>query len=260
MKPILFSVLAMLLVNSAFAADATLPSYTIYRINSPINIDGRLDESAWQITPTVGPFQFPWHTEGKKEQTVARLLWDDTTLYVSYRCEDAHISGQFTKRDEPVYRDDCVELFTAPNPNRLDQYFNFEMNVRGALLDNYHTKGPGSGSKKHKWNSQGIKIAVKIDGTLNDDSDTDRHWILEAAIPLSNFQGVAAHIPPHGGDLWRLNLNRCGGTTNQQFSQWSPSDSQKPAFHMPASFGRVTFSTSEPPSLLPPRRRLLRRR
>ena len=44
------------------------------------------------------------------------------------------------------------------------------------------------------------------------------------------------------GDVWHLNLNRLGGKTNPQHSQWSPSKTDRPAFHVPRDFGRVVFS------------------
>ena len=62
-------------------------------------------------------------------------------------------------------------------------------------------------------------------------------------IPLANFSKVAKHTPPHNGDLWHLNLNRLGGKTNSQFSQWSPGKTKEPQFHAPEYFGRVIFST-----------------
>ncbi len=217
------------------------PSYTIHHTPCPITIDGRLSEAAWAAVPSVGPFKFSWHTRGEQEQTTARLLWDDEYLYVSYVCDDAHISAEFTERDEPVYRDDCVELFTAPNPNRPLDYFNFEMNVRAALLDQHHPEGRFSGLKD-EWNSSGVKVAARIAGTLNEDRDRDCYWVLEAAIPWSNFAGVAESLPPQPGDVWRLNLNRCGGKTNEQYSQWSSSATPKPDFHVPERFGQVVFA------------------
>lgn len=217
------------------------PEYTIARAARPLVIDGKLDEPAWRSAKTVGDFVFPWWKQGRKEQTAAKLLWDDKYLYVAFRCRDAHISGTRTKRDSPVYRDDCVEVFTAPNPRHPNNYFNIEMNVRGAFLDQHHPDGPGR-KVKQEWNAKGIKIAVTIDGTLNDDTDTDRAWILEAAIPFQNFAKVARNTPPRPGDVWHLNLNRLGGKTNPQYSQWSSSRTPTPQYHVPEGFGRVKFA------------------
>lgn len=236
---------AGLLILSAHLCAGTangedLPTYKIRRAASPIAIDGRLDEPAWKSAESVRDFQFPWWNQGKKEQTVAKMLWDDKYLYVSYRCEDAHIWADHTERDSEVWKDDCVEVFTAPNPDQPDDYFNIEMNVRGAFLDQHHPDGPGKDVAR-EWNSSGIKIAIAVDGTLNDDSDVDRSWILEVAIPFANFAEVAKRTPPAPGDVWHLSLNRLGGKTNPQFSQSSPSKTEEPQFHAPKYFGRVIF-------------------
>lgn len=223
--------------------DATGPRhYVARRATSRIKIDGRLDEAAWKNARTFGRFEFPWWKEGRKEQTAARMLWDDEFLYVAYDCRDEHVSATRTERDSQVYRDDCVELFTAPNPKRSHEYFNIEMNVNGAILDRHHPNGPGK-PQTPNWNATGIRIATRVDGTLNDDSDTDRGWVLEVAIPFSNFQVTTGKPHPEDGDVWHLNLNRLGGETNPQHSQWSPGNTPKPAFHTPDTFGRVTFST-----------------
>jgi hypothetical protein len=156
--------------KAVFAAER--PEYTIHRAGMPITIDGRLDEPAWAAAPDVGAFSFPWYKEGKKEQTVAKLLWDDENLYVSYICQDAHISAERVHRDSEVWKDDCVEVFTAPNPETPDVYFNIEMNCIGAFLDQFHPDGSGV-PMKEEWNGEGIRIATHIQGTLNDESDED---------------------------------------------------------------------------------------
>jgi hypothetical protein len=140
-----------------------------------------------------------------------------------------------------VWKDDCVEVFTAPDPDQPQVYFNIEMNVLGAFLDQFHPDGPGV-PMKEEWNGEGIRIATSRVGTLNDDSDVDEYWILEAAIPFQNFAHVAKHTPPHPGDVWNLNLNRLGGETNAQLSQWSPNPPEARSYHRPEYFGRVTYS------------------
>lgn len=238
---VFFGALATSPVSLAEAEDGELPCYAIHRTACPILVDGCLKEPVWQAVENVGPFSFPWPTAGRKEQTRARLLWDDSYLYAAFSCQDAHIAARFTHRDEPVYRDDCVEVFCAPNPQRPDAYFNFEMNARAMLLDQHHPRGRFSGLDR-EWNSRGVRIATHVRGTLNDDTDADRGWTLEVAIPWENFRRVAPQLPPRIGEVWRLNLNRCGGETNPQYSQWSPSVTRQPDFHRPGSFGRVVLS------------------
>ena len=217
-----------------------VPNYRIRRTTAAIQVDGKQDEPAWKTAQPVGEFKFPWWKEGTKEQTEAKLLWNDQYLYVLFHCQDAHVFGERMERDSPVYEDDCVEVFTAPNPQQPNNYFNIEMNVRGTFLDQHRPEGPGS-KVEPNWNAMGVVIATTVDGTLNDDSDTDRSWTLEAAIPLENFRQVARNTPPKIGDVWHMNLNRLGGKTNRQLSQWSAAKSERPSFHLPQFFGRVTF-------------------
>src|SRR5688572_21482225 len=93
----------------------SLPRYDIFRASVPLKIDASLDEPGWRQAPSVGEFNFNWWTTGVKEQTEAKLLWDDENLYVGFYCHDKNISAEVVKRHGPVSRDDCVELFVSPN-------------------------------------------------------------------------------------------------------------------------------------------------
>src|SRR5688572_18651460 len=101
-------VLAEMILCGVHAEES--PTYRIQRVAGPMQVNGKGDEAAWKNARSVGPFQFPWWQQGKQEQTEAKLLWDDQNLYVLFYCEDAHVSGERTERDSPVYQDDCVEV------------------------------------------------------------------------------------------------------------------------------------------------------
>lgn len=230
--------IAVLLVMACSLSAQQQPRYDITRARSPIVVDAKLDETAWKQAKPVGDFHFNWWTEGEKEPTVAKMLWDDENLYVGYYCHDKHISAEVVKRHGPVSRDDAVEVFLSPNPEKPRNYYGFEMNVIGTMLNFIRGdwyKGP--------FNSEpeGVKLRTTYYGQPKMESPDDDHWILEVAIPFKNFEKDAAHTPPQNGDTWRLNLNRCGGKTNAQYSTWSPVKSERPNFHTPDSFGWVRF-------------------
>lgn len=228
------------MASTPVAAD-DLPSYTILRATAPIAIDGKLDEPDWMAAPTVGDFVFPWWKDGAREPTSARLLWDDDYLYLAFRCEDAHITARHTERDGKIPLDDCVELMIAPDADHPRVYFNIEFNVLGGILDNFRPNGPDQ-PRAPKWDADGVKIAGTYAGTLNDDRDVDRYWQVEVAIPWRNFSDTAKAIPPRPGAVMRANLNRSGGQTNPQYSQWASGGGSKPRFHTPDRFGRVILS------------------
>jgi putative heme-binding domain-containing protein len=224
-------------------------TYDIYRAASPINIDAKLDERDWQQAPSVGDFDFPWFKEGAKEQTVAKLLWDDENLYVSWYAHDRHISASVTQRHGPVSKDDCVEIFLSPNPEKVKNYYTFEINAIGTMLNRARTdwwSGPPT------WEPEGVRYRATYHGLpKKEESPQDDHWIVEAAIPLKNFARDAAHTPPRNGDRWRLNLQRLGGLTNSQASTWAPLPEGVRSFHTPEAFGYVRFVSSGPPQSTP---------
>lgn len=218
--------------------------YEIQRTPTPMAIDGKLDEPAWRQAHSVGDFLFPWYKEGTKEQTVAKLLWDDENLYVSWYAHDKHISASVTQRHGPVSKDDCVEIFISPNPDKVRNYYTFEINAIGTMLNRARTDwwtGPPT------WEPEGVRYRATWHGLpRKDESPDDNHWIVEAAIPLKNFARDAAHTPPRDGDRWRLNLQRLGGITNPQASTWSPFPDGVRSFHTPEVFRPVRFVNNVP--------------
>jgi hypothetical protein len=217
--------------------------YEIRRAATKIKIDAKLDEIAWLKAKPVDPFIFNWYTEGEKEPTVVRLLWDDQNLYVGYEVHDKHISAYETKRHGPVSKDDCVEIFIAPNPAKVTNYYTFEINALGTMLNRCRAdwwKGPST------WDLEDVNLRTTYYGLPKKDEDpSDAVWYVELAIPFRNFAKDAAHTPPHDGDEWRLNLQRLGGKTNAQASTWSPIPPPSRSFHTPTAFGRVRFRTAQ---------------
>ena len=219
-----------------------LPRYDIVRANSPIVIDGKLDDAAWQRAPAVGDFHFNWWKEGERETTIAKMTWDNDNLYVGYFCHDKHISATVTRRHGPVSKDDCVEIFLSPNASKPKNYYTFEINAIGTMLNRCRTdwwSGPPT------WEPEGVIYRTSLHGLPSKkESPEDEHWSVELAIPFRNFVHDAPHIPPQEGDEWRLNLMRTGGVTNAQDSTWSPIPSGVHSFHTPEAFGTVRFVNS----------------
>ena len=216
----------------------SLPTYEVRRVTDAITVDGRLKEAAWQkATPIV--LQFPWEKQtGLKQKTTVRLLWDSDYLYVAYQCEDTDIVAHYVARDDPTYEDDAVEIFVNPRP-AVDTYVGLEMNARSVLYDYLYTF-PQVLNKSHDLNH--VKLAVQLDGTLNDSSDLDRGWSLELAIPFDNFAEWMDGRPISAGTVWMANLNRWDGRAPaRRLSVWSDSGLVQPNPHQPKRFGRLMF-------------------
>ena len=70
------------------------------------------------------------------------------------------------------------------------------MNARGVLYDylNYNSR-----TLFKRWDSTGVKVATSLRGTLNNRTDTDTGWSLEAAIPWVNFEELSRRPPGRSG-------------------------------------------------------------
>ncbi len=210
-----------------------VPSYNVKNTKDKISVDGKLTEKAWaKATPVV--LMFPWDFQtGKKQSTTVKLLRDENNLYVGYECEDSDLTATLENRDDPVYKDDCVEIFINTNP-AADHYFGFEMNATGVLYDYFF-----SYPQKHDMtpNLDGILLKTEMRGTLNQSKDQDRGWTLEVAIPFKSL-----NVSPKKGDQWRIQLNRWDGTEpNRRLSMWSNSGMKKANPHNPERFGNLLF-------------------
>jgi hypothetical protein len=232
-------VLLILLVSAlAGRAQESIPTYEIKRTSTRIVIDGKLDDAVWKDAPPV-TFVFPWEDQkGAKQKTTVRLLWDSDNLYLAYDCEDADITAQYLKRDDPTYKDDAVELFINPNPVQK-AYYGLEMNARATLYD-YLFVFPDVFVARVDFD--GVQLATHIRGTLNMTGDRDEGWSLEVAIPWKNFGELTKKLPPEPGASWTANLNRWDGTEPaRRLSQWSNSGMKTPNPHQPARFGNLVF-------------------
>lgn len=238
----------ILLSACALAASAqTLPSYTIYRVPSPITIDGKLTDPAWHNAPVADDFHFNWWTAGEKERTDVRMLWDDQYLYVAYYCYDKHIYATITEHQGPVSKEDAIEFYASPDPIKLD-FDGFEINALGTWLA-FRIE---NGREQLRWEPEGLRIRTSLYGLQSkEESPADDHWTLELAIPWQAFSDLAVHTPPHDGDRWRVNLNRIDRTgADLEYSTWSPVNTPKPRFAVPEAFGWVQFVNRTPPEHL----------
>jgi hypothetical protein len=261
-------------------AEEAIASYSAYRVATPPVIDGKLDEPCWQSAPKSPRFTDLVSGLPAIHDTRAAVLWDDENLYVGYWIEEPFVQAHLTERDALIYEDNDVELFVAGQ----DAYYEFEINALGTIYEvffvwedaferaGYHLRSEfrrdaigvrpfnGVGFPNHPrggrigyWNLDfaGLRSAVHVDGTLNDNTDRDRGWKVELALPWRGFEWLTAPdgcaLPPHDGDTWRMDFSRfnqykaappandSGGWTWSPHGVWDS--------HIPELFVKVKFST-----------------
>jgi len=243
----LVSILPILCLRPALAnPEEEPPRYRVSFADASPEIDGRLDEPAWKEGPPLD-LVHPWEQQtGPRTKTEARLLWDSACLYVGYECEDTDVVAHYEDRDDPVYEEDCVEIFINPNPEKTKHYYGLEMSANAVLYDYFYCF-PDTILKKLDLN--GVRLATEVRGTLNASGDTDEGWSLEAAIPFECFRDVTAgeganggSVVPDAGTVWRIQVNRWEGTDpDRSLSMWVPSGLDVPHPHVPDRFGFLVF-------------------
>jgi hypothetical protein len=177
-------------------------------------------------------------------RTEVRLLYDDDHLYVGFRCEDEYVWGTVSKRDGPIYEEECVEVFLNPSASG-HQYYEINLSPRNVVFDacivNDRTpERPQATFKSLKeWNTEGLRTATAVEGKPGAPGKA-RGWTAEMAIPISQLYGVP-HRPVQPGDIWRANFYRIDapGKKTQELYAWSATG--RKACHLPWRFGYLKF-------------------
>ncbi len=242
-------------------------SYVCYWSPGPITVDGLLDDTAWQSAPWSESFVdiLGDTMPAPPLRTRLKLLWDSTYLYVAAELEEPHAWATLTEHDATIFHDDDFEAFIDPDGDGLN-YYEIEINALGTVWDlllvrPYREGGPAITA----WDIRGLKSAVRVEGTLNDPSDTDRGWTVEMALPWTVLAEAARsrHLP-QDGEEWRMNFSRVewdvavengayrkvrdpatGGAKREHNWTWAPQGAVN--MHLPERWGTVRFSSDTPP-------------
>jgi hypothetical protein len=206
-------------------------------------VDGRLGEAVWRQVPTIAGFRFVDGIGEPRLPTEVRACWDDHYLYLGFVCVDTNIWGTLRERDDPVWQEEAAEAFLSSGDD-LTRYFEFNFSPHNTVFD-AAIQCPESGDRRMmsadvSWNCDGLLSAVQVVGTIDDQSDVDDKWTVEAALPFSQI-GRGGRTPADG-ERWRANFYRIDREGEGEFSCWSPTLSEPPNFHVPGKFGHVVFS------------------
>ncbi|HXO19867.1 MAG TPA: carbohydrate-binding family 9-like protein, partial [Thermoanaerobaculia bacterium] len=170
------------------------------------------------------------------QPTRVRLAWHETALHVRFDCADRDAWSTFTRRDDPLYREEVVEVFLAPGAADPALYYEIEVSPQGVLFD-ARVENPHSRRDTLRadtaWDCPGLRWGVGAAGPAED-------WWAALAIPW------AAIVPDGVPALWRANfyrIERPRDGSAPEFSAWSPTLASPPDFHRPSRFGRLSLAS-----------------
>jgi Domain of unknown function (DUF5916)/Carbohydrate family 9 binding domain-like len=188
------------------------------RRTGEINLDGKLDEAAWQSAPPSGDFiqSYPKPGDRAPDQTEVRVLYDDEALYVGIRMYDAHpdsIAAQLARRDASGIYSDWVHLIIDSYHDRRTA-FRFTVNPKGVKKDVYTSN---DGNEDLNWDAV-WEVATRVDSA---------GWVAEYRIPLSQLR--FGNSPTGAERVWGFQVQR-DIARRQERDTWSPWTPQSPGF------------------------------
>jgi hypothetical protein len=255
-------------------------------------LDGRTDGPPWDGAAWSSRFVDLVTGGPAVYDTRVACLWDDEALYVGFRVEEPFLEASLIERDALIWYENDVELFVA-GP---DACWELELNQLGTIYEVLHVWADaareggswhvpaydprtrdargftGNGDpdrwdwdglhpRGHRWafldwDLSGLKVAVALDGTLNDHSDVDRGWSAELAVPWSALREVidgpkaVQRSAPRAGSTLRCCFARyenftLGGRPVTPATGWTLNRHGRYDIHVPEAFPIVHLSAQE---------------
>lgn len=168
--------------------------YVAYRAVDEIFIDGKLNETSWKNADWTEKFVHILFEPYRNPHlaTRAKVIWDDEFLYFGGELEEPNIIADITENDAVIYRDNDFEIFLDVDDDTRN-YVEIEFNALGTLWDLFFGEKGSIPMGFPRDNSppfdvHGIKLAVRVDGSINYPEDIDEGWTFECAIPWLSLQ------------------------------------------------------------------------
>jgi len=193
----------------------------IVRAVSTPKVDGKLDDEVWKKASRLGPFQnFRTATQELHTKTMAYMAYDDTNLYVAFRCEDPAMdkigdvySGIRPDEEVAVAAGHCSEIAIAAD-KEASKYYHIKVDYKN---DRWDSLTPASvwpkeiRGKNSYWDGE-YETATHVDKTF---------WSVEMAIPWKTLNRRA----PKAGEQIKGNLilraSKRGPLELWELSSWS---------------------------------------
>jgi len=166
----------VMFLSPLWAADVS--DVVASRITSRIQVDGVLDESAWQGNPSINNLVQvePRSGEPPTEATQVWVAYNGDFLYIAVRCMDGsarQIVATEMRRDAELGENDNIEIVLDTYHDHRNAYY-FATNAAGALVDGRVTENQ---EPALEWDGMWL-VRTRID---------ERGWTAEFEIPFKTI-------------------------------------------------------------------------
>jgi hypothetical protein len=178
----------------------------------------------------------PWPEYDYKPEVQFAIAYNDAGIMLKYFVQEKFIRAKYTRDNEPVFEDSCVEFFISFNDEAA--YYNFEFNCNGACL-----LGFGKEKLNRRLLSEQCIKEIKRQAIIRNSNDLNTNlitWDLTLMIPFEVFSFHQIHSI--NGQHVRANFYKCGDELPQpHFLTWNNIIAPTPEFHLPDFFGAIEF-------------------
>jgi hypothetical protein len=195
-------------------------------------------EEPWSAPEGCTPVRLRRATDGATPRlsTSVTAWFDDDYLTFLFCAADDHLVATHFEHDAPLYEQDVVEVFLAPEDGM--RYFELEVSPRGTIFDARIDSPAGvrAGMQVDRaWSAEGMWAAVRTLTESRGNTTTD----IVIRLPFAALE----RSTPAGGEVWRGNFFRIDRhPQGDEFSAWQPTMKNPPDFHLVAAFGRLRFA------------------
>jgi hypothetical protein len=205
LRPLGFTGLFFLLTVTAYAQ-----AIKARKINTPITIDGEMNEPEWQLADVATRFRqyFPFDTAYAQAQTEVRILYDDQNIYLFAKMYNNGPRSYVTpslRRDFRGEANDGISFVFDTFRDRTNAFI-FGINPFGVQREGLIVNG-GSRSEDFSltWDNKWYAAARQHQD----------YWTAEAAIPFKSIRFK------DGETLWYVNFYRIDSHMAER-STWAP--------------------------------------
>lgn len=170
--------------------------------------------------------------------TSVAAWYDDDSFTVLFSAADDHVHATYLEHDAPLYEEDVVEVFLAPDA--APHYYEIEVNPLGTLFDAIIHSPDGIRATMRAdrgWTCDGLVASVR--------KVTESHGAITTDTVIRIPFAALARATPADGEQWRANFFRIDRhpTHGDELSAWQPTMKQPADFHVVAAFGALRFTT-----------------
>lgn len=195
-------------------------------------------DDPWSIPRHCNPVRLRLSTDGTvpRLSTTVSAYYDHEFLSLVFSSADDLIVASILDRDGPIYQQDVVEAFLAPE--QPGDYFEIEVSPKGTVFDARISSPDGVRATMKAdvgWDCRGLVAAVKreveVGGTLTVDT--------LMRVPFA----ALGRTTPLPGEEWLGNFYRIDRhpELGDEYSAWRPTGRVPADFHVTAAFGRLVF-------------------